>query len=341
MVKSIAAASAQVNETPLLPVRLPVQTGTQTGATTAEITLTVTLTGGASIPNAAESGWIVVGNQATRRVAVPSDTIESVVVSVTVSCPATGRFIISSQVEGASISSTVDVLDALAVTLDAASILHPTEVWPGGPIAVEGLARNMGDAPVFGAWLRVAVGNETRDELRDLNGRETWRFTQTFTAPMSLGAIVPISITAVGASYEGQVAVVGPQFEVASVCDPIEVAVSQRAVCRYTITNTGTRAGDLMAQVNWPSGVQLSVDSVSGGATATVNGQTIAIAQASLPVGGQGVVVASVTPIVTGIYRPTWSVTPGWAMAASGALAGIHTPQGASQHRVFLPVVLR
>jgi hypothetical protein len=239
----------------------------------------------------------------------------------------------------------VDVLNALAVTLDAASILHPTEVWPGGPIVVKGMARNMGDAPVFGARLRVSVGNETRDELRDLASRETWRFTQTFTAPVSLGAVVPISITAVGASYAGQVTVVGPQFEVASVCDPIEVAVSQRAVCRYTITNTGTRAGDLMAQVNWPSGVQLSVDSVSGGATATVSGQTIAIASLgttpSLPVGGQVVVVASVTPIVTGIYRPTWSVTPGWAMAASGALAGIHTPQGAPQHRVFLPVVLR
>jgi len=310
------------------------------------ITVTITLTGGASLPRAAETGWTVYAGVATQAITVPGNRVSALAVgaaspantrslSVTLLCPSTGRFVIGTQAQDAATSSVVDVLDAAQVTLSDLS--YPVAVLPGDRISITGAIHNAGETAVVGARLRVTVGMDTREELHDLNALSVVYFATIYTAPMTVGA-VPVSVTVVGAYHVGQIFVVEPQLAVASSCDPAQVPLNVSARCVYTLTNIGTRSGDLVAQVNWPSGVQLAVSSTSGGATATVSGQAIAIARPNLAVGGQVVVVASATPTAAGIYRPTLSVAQGWAVA-SGSLAGIYA-QGA-RYRVYLPLVAK
>ena len=294
------------------------------GETGLSARLVVEFPGGSS-PDGDDAGWTVDSATAYRQVSLAPGEEEIYDLPLVYGSPGDNQ--VTASVLAASVTATVHVADSSWLVLEAVD--HPAEVHPEEEIAVMARLRNVSDSEVPGVALRVRLGEDEASYIRDLVPRELWEQESTFTVPGweafpdAGDAALPLVVEG-AQGYEGRVSVVGPRFD-------LEGSVEIGSVTTYTLkaTNSGNRAGPLVARLTWVAGAVEGV--LSGDAWADQDGALI-WQISDVPVGES----RYATVVVSGVGQPAVSMEPSWVLGEVDL-----PPAGHRMWHIYLPLVMR
>lgn len=311
-------------------------------ATNVAVTLVLTFTGGFA-PDADDDGWLVYSSRVERLVNLGPGTMQTF--PLRLSYQATGNYQVEARAEDAVTTATVTVADDTWIVLQ--DVNHPAEVTPGQFYQVSGRLKNLSASLASGLVLTVQAGDERRSQIRNLGAYELWDFSETFTAPLQIGAVVPISVTAVD-SYIGSLLVVGQQFDIAATCVPTQTTVGRTVSCQWQAHNVGNKAGPLQLSIAWPDGIGFvsgSINADNGGSAWVDSSGQLVWQAANVPVGGYLNVSGVLSTTAAGTYAPSLVFTPGWAKGTvsspSLTISQNDGGGGGANGAIYLPIILK